>query len=234
MDVKHLKFFIAVYERKGFGKASRSLGTVQSNVSSRIRDLEQMLGVVLFERQRGHISPTEYGDALYERAAKVLLAVDQTIHSVREMKAEEHQRRSLTVHRKGFTLIELLIVVVILGLLSAFVAPRYFSQVGKSEVQMTRAQIDAFEKALDQYRLDMRRYPTTEQGLRALVEKPSADQAWQGPYLKKREVPNDPWGRPYVYRAPSTVSEYELISYGRDGRPGGSGEDGDVSNLAVR
>ena len=130
---------------------------------------------------------------------------------------------------RGFTLIELLVVVVIIGLLASFVAPRYFSRVGKSEVQLARAQIDALEKALDQYRLDMRRYPTTEQGLKALMERPETAAGWQGPYLKKA-IPLDPWGRPYLYRAPGAKAEFELISLGRDGRAGGFGEDGDIGN----
>lgn len=129
----------------------------------------------------------------------------------------------------GFTLLELLVVIVIIGLLAGYVAPRYFSQVGRSEVQVTRAQIDALEKALDQYRLDARRYPTTEQGLEALVIRPANEPNWNGPYLKKA-VPNDPWGRPYVYQNPGQKSEFDLISYGRDGKPGGAGEDGDIGS----
>jgi general secretion pathway protein G len=117
----------------------------------------------------------------------------------------------------GFTLLELLVVVVIIGLLAGYVAPRYFAQVGKSEVQVARAQIESIEKALDHYRLDQRRYPTSEEGLAAL-----------GPYLKKA-VPSDPWGRPYVYRVPGQKGgDYELFSYGRDGKAGGTGEDADV------
>jgi general secretion pathway protein G len=130
---------------------------------------------------------------------------------------------------KGFTLLELLVVVVIIGLLAGFVAPRYFSQVGKSEVQVARAQIDAFEKALDQYRLDTRRYPPSDVGLAALIEKPANEPQWSGPYLRKA-VPLDPWGRPYVYRTPGTKGDYEVVSYGRDGRPGGTGEDADIAN----
>lgn len=131
--------------------------------------------------------------------------------------------------RKGFTLLELLVVVVIIGLLASYVAPKYFSQVGKSEIQVAKAQIDAFEKALDQYRLDLRRYPTTEQGLKALVERPGTEARWNGPYLRKA-VPLDPWGRPYVYRAPGAKGDFDLISYGRDGQPGGAGEDADIAN----
>jgi general secretion pathway protein G len=127
----------------------------------------------------------------------------------------------------GFTLLELLVVIVIIGLLAGYVAPRYFSQVGKSEVQVARAQIDAFEKALDQYRLDTSRYPSTEQGLDALMTKPASEARWQGPYLK-RSAPPDPWGRPYVYRAPGAKGEFELVSFGRDGKPGGTGDDADI------
>jgi len=128
---------------------------------------------------------------------------------------------------RGFTLLELLVVIVIIGLLAGFVAPRYFSQIGKSEVQVARAQIDSLEKALDQYRLDTRRYPTAEQGLKALVERPSNEPQWNGPYLRKA-VPLDPWGRAYVYRIPATKGEFELLSYGKDGQPGGTGESADI------
>jgi general secretion pathway protein G len=127
----------------------------------------------------------------------------------------------------GFTLLELLVVIVIIGLLAGYVAPRYFSQVGRSEVQVARAQIESLEKALDQYRLDTRRYPTAEEGLAALVAKPSSAEAWGGPYLKKA-VPMDPWGRAYVYRVPGEKAEFQLLSYGRDGKPGGNGEDADI------
>ena len=127
----------------------------------------------------------------------------------------------------GFTLLELLVVIVIIGLLAGYVAPRYFSQVGKSEIQVAKAQIESLEKALDQYRLDNRRYPSTEEGLDALVTKPTAATAWNGPYLKK-SVPTDPWGRAYVYRTPGGKSEYEVVTYGRDGKPGGTGEDADI------
>src|SRR5688572_6790831 len=122
----------------------------------------------------------------------------------------------MSKRQRGFTLLELLVVIVIIGLLAGYVAPRYFSQVGKSETQVARAQIDALEKALDHYRLDKRRYPTSEEGLAALQ-----------PYLKKT-LPNDPWGRPYVYRTPGQRAEFDLFSYGRDGKAGGAGEDADI------
>jgi general secretion pathway protein G len=129
----------------------------------------------------------------------------------------------------GFTLLELLVVIVILGMLAAYVAPRYFSQIGKSEAAVARAQIEAFEKALDQFRLDVNRYPTTQEGLAALVVRPGDAGKWAGPYLKKA-VPNDPWGRPYVYRAPGVKSDFELLSLGKDGSPGGNDENADISN----
>ena len=131
--------------------------------------------------------------------------------------------------RSGFTLIELLVVVVIIGLLAGLVAPRYFGQIGKSNVNVARAQVDALGKALDQYRLDVGAYPTTDQGLRALVSQPDGIERWQGPYLQK-QVPADPWGRPYGYKAPGDHGDYDLYSYGADGKPGGSGENVDITS----
>jgi general secretion pathway protein G len=129
----------------------------------------------------------------------------------------------------GFTLLELLVVVVIIGLLAGFVAPRYFGQVGKSEVNVAKAQLDALEKALDQYRLDTGRYPSAELGLNALIDRPANEPKWNGPYLRK-SVPLDPWGRPYLYRLPGEKGEFDLVSYGKDGQPGGSGENADIVN----
>lgn len=130
---------------------------------------------------------------------------------------------------RGFTLLELLVVMVIIGLLAGYVAPRYFAQIGKSEVKATRAQIDALEKALDQYRLDTGHYPTTEQGLAALVTRPADEPKWDGPYIKKA-VPPDPWGNAYIYKSPGDHGDVDLLSYGKDGQPGGSGEAADITN----
>jgi general secretion pathway protein G len=130
---------------------------------------------------------------------------------------------------RGFTLLELLVVMVIMGLLAAFVAPRYFAQVGKSQIKAARAQIDAFDKALDQFRIDLGRYPTTEEGLEGLMTAPPNDPAWGGPYLKKA-VPPDPWGRPYEYVEPGTHGDIDIFSYGKDGKPGGTGENADITN----
>jgi len=130
----------------------------------------------------------------------------------------------------GFTLLELLVVMVIIGLLAGFVAPRYFAQVGKSQVKAARAQIDALDKALEQYRIDVGHLPTTEQGLAALNAQPPGEQNWAGPYLKK-EVPLDPWGSAYLYAEPGTHNtDYDLISLGKDGRVGGTGEAADLGN----
>jgi len=137
-------------------------------------------------------------------------------------------RVSTHKHRhRGFTLLELLVVMVIIGLLAGIVAPQYFAQLGKSNAKVARAQIEAFGQALDQFRLDIGQYPTSEQGLGALRAAPQNVARWQGPYLK-RDVPNDPWGRPYTYRAPGQHGEYDLTSLGLDGQPGGEGEAADV------
>jgi general secretion pathway protein G len=131
--------------------------------------------------------------------------------------------------QRGFTLLELLVVMVIIGLLAGYVGPKLFAQIGKSESKVTRAQIDALQKALDQYRLDIGRYPGTEQGLAVLVQRPADEPRWTGPYLAKA-VPPDPWGRPYLYRAPGQHGEYDLMSYGRDGQPGGEGDNADLTS----
>ncbi|MES3001252.1 MAG: type II secretion system major pseudopilin GspG [Pseudomonadota bacterium] len=128
---------------------------------------------------------------------------------------------------RGFTLLELLVVVAIIGLLAAYVGPKYFGQIGKSEQALAKAQIESFHKAIGSYRLDVGGFPTTEEGLDALLTKPASAAKWAGPYLTKA-VPADPWGKPYVYRSPGNKGDYELLSYGKDGQPGGSGEAADI------
>jgi general secretion pathway protein G len=129
----------------------------------------------------------------------------------------------------GFTLLELLVVMVIIGLLASYIGPKYFSQIGKSEVKTAKAQMDGLEKALEQYRIDVGRFPSTEQGLAALFTKPNNEAKWQGPYLKKT-APPDPWGQAYQYKSPGEHGEFDLMSFGKDGRAGGSGEDADITN----
>ncbi len=141
------------------------------------------------------------------------------------MRAREQASKAAIA--RGFTLLELLVVMVIIGLLAGIVAPQYFAQIGKSNAKVARAQIESFGQALDQYRLDVGQYPSSEQGLLALRTAPQQVARWQGPYLK-RDVPDDPWGRAYVYKRPGQHGEYDLVSLGSDGQPGGEGEAADV------
>jgi general secretion pathway protein G len=136
------------------------------------------------------------------------------------------RKRSKQNKEKGFTLIEILVVMVIIALLASLVAPRLFPKLGKGKQAAAKAQIELLGQALDQFRLDTGRYPTTQEGLNVLGANQNIEN-WDGPYLKKG-VPNDPWGRPYHYQCPGQHSDYDLLSYGRDGSPGGDGEDKDV------
>lgn len=134
--------------------------------------------------------------------------------------------------KHGFTLIEILVVIIVLGMLAALVGPRILGRVSEAKGATARTQIELLGLALDSYRLDNGSYPTSEQGLAALNEKPARDplpQNWRGPYLRK-VIPLDPWGRPYVYRSPgeSNPSAYDLLTLGRDGQPGGVEEDADI------
>jgi general secretion pathway protein G len=128
---------------------------------------------------------------------------------------------------RGFTLVEILVVIIIIGLLAALVGPKLFGKVSSAKLKTAKAQIELFGTALDAYRLDVGKYPTTEEGLKALREKPSGADQWKGPYLPK-EIPMDPWGRAYVYKSPGNFGDYDLISLGLDGTEGGEGENQDV------
>lgn len=130
---------------------------------------------------------------------------------------------------RGFTLLELLVVLVVLGLLASLVAPKYFKQLGKSEAKTARAQIEGIAKAVDLYRLDTGKFPSSEQGLGVLTARPANEAKWNGPYLQK-EVPLDPWGRPYVYKSPGEHGDYDIASLGKDGAPGGEDENADLGN----
>lgn len=128
----------------------------------------------------------------------------------------------------GFSLLELLVVILIIGLLTGIAVPRLLGQIERSEATTARAQLDAFDKALQAFRIDMGRYPSDGEGLRVLVEPVGGDPRWRGPYLKGA-VPPDPWGMPYVYRAaPRAGKDFELSSFGRDRAPGGTGDGADI------
>jgi len=142
-----------------------------------------------------------------------------------------HPRRP-RITRAGFTLIEILVVVAVLSVLAALVAPNVFQHLGTAKDAAARSQMEMLGAALDAYRLDNGRYPTTAQGLAALREEPTIEprpRSWNGPYLR-RTVPLDPWDNPYVYIAPGEANpgSYDLISYGADGTPGGEGENADI------
>jgi general secretion pathway protein G len=131
-------------------------------------------------------------------------------------------------NRRGFTILELMVVLVILSLLGALVAPRFFGQVKKAKHKAASAQISYLELALDSFFLDAGRYPTTAEGLDALITRPSGVPEWNGPYLKKSEIPLDPWGNAYIYMSPGSHGDYDLYSYGADGTEGGEGENADI------
>jgi general secretion pathway protein G len=132
-------------------------------------------------------------------------------------------------NQKGFTLIELLVVMIIIGLLAALVGPRFIRQEEKAKVRAAKAQIELLGTALDTFRLDVGRYPTSQEGLEALLRQPGGLERWDGPYLKK-ELPADPWGTAYVYRSPGQHGPYDILSYGADKAQGGEGDNRDIAS----
>lgn len=138
--------------------------------------------------------------------------------------------RKTMQRQRGFTLIELLVVLVILGLLMSVVGPRVMKYVGGAKTDTARMQIQELAGALDMYHLEVGRYPTQDVGLRALIEQPTGEKRWKGPYLRKSKVPNDPWGNDYVYRFPGQHGAFDLYSLGADGQPGGEGEDAEIGS----
>jgi len=144
--------------------------------------------------------------------------------------SRSNARRRNTDGEAGFTLVELLVVMVILVLLATLVGPRVIGYLGSSKSKAAKVQIEALSSALELYKLDNGRYPSTAEGLKALVERPGSAPGWNGPYLKKQGVPVDPWGKAYAYRAPGQNRDFDIVSYGADGQQGGSGENADVTS----
>jgi general secretion pathway protein G len=130
----------------------------------------------------------------------------------------------------GFTLVEILVVITIIGLIMSLVGPRVLGYLGESKVKAAQIQIESFASALDLFYLDAGRYPSSPEGLAALVQRPGAAASWNGPYLKNGQVPNDPWGHPYIYRSPGERGPYDIVSLGSDGQEGGTGTAADIRN----
>ena len=144
------------------------------------------------------------------------------------LKDEQRQSRQNS-GEAGFTLVEMLVVITIIGLIMGLIGPRVLNYLNESKVKTARIQLQSFSSALDLFYLDAGRYPTTAEGLGALVQRTPGIAAWNGPYLKGGNVPNDPWNHPYVYRAPGARGPYDIVSYGSDGQEGGSGLAADIS-----
>jgi general secretion pathway protein G len=139
-------------------------------------------------------------------------------------------RQPLGKDDRGFTLVEILVVITIIGLIMGLIGPRVLNYLTESKAKAARIQIESLGSALDLYFLDNGRYPSSAEGINALVQRPPSAQAWNGPYLKGGVVPVDPWGKPYLYRAPGQHGAYDLSSYGADGQEGGTGVAADVTN----
>ena len=131
---------------------------------------------------------------------------------------------------RGFTLIEILVVIAIIGLIVSLVGPRVLSYLSDSKVKAARMQIDGFASALDLFYLDNGRYPTTNEGLVALTQRPNGAASWNGPYLRTGNVPNDPWTNPYTYRSPGQHGPYDIASFGSQGREGGTGSAASITS----
>ena len=151
--------------------------------------------------------------------------------STHTSRSDEHEPCTSRDRRReaGFTLVELLVVIAIIGMIMGLVGPRVLNYLGESRVKAAKIQIESFGSALDLYYLDTGRYPTSAEGLTALVQR-GGSQTWNGPYLKGGQVPNDPWGHSYVYRGPGQHGAYDIVSYGADGQEGGTGTAADVNN----
>jgi len=140
------------------------------------------------------------------------------------------QRRTHKSRERGFTLVEILVVITIIALIMSLVGPRVLNYLTESKVKAAKIQMQSFSSALDLLYLDTGRYPSSAEGLNTLVKPTSAMAGWNGPYLKGGNVPNDPWGKPYVYRSPAERSKFEIMSYGADGQEGGTGTAADITS----
>ena len=154
----------------------------------------------------------------------------------RSFASGEHPKRRQDLGEQGFTLVEMLVVITIIGLIMGLIGPRVLNYLGESKVKAAKIQLQSFSSALDLFYLDAGRFPSTSEGLTALVQRTPGVAAWNGPYLKGGNVPNDPWNHPYVYRAPGERGPYDIMSYGSDGQEGGSGLALDISteNLTAK
>jgi general secretion pathway protein G len=141
----------------------------------------------------------------------------------------ERPKRQQDLGEQGFTLVEMLVVITIIGLIMGLIGPRVLNYLNESKVKTAKIQLQSFSSALDLFYLDAGRYPSTSEGLAALVQRTPGIAAWNGPYLKGGSLPNDPWSHPYVYRAPGERGPYDIMSYGSDGQEGGSGLAADIS-----
>lgn len=139
-------------------------------------------------------------------------------------------KRQWLATQTGFTLIELLVVLVVLGLLAGLVGPQVMKHLGESKSKTAKLQIEEIASGLDMFRIDMNRYPSNDEGLSALVEKPAGADGWNGPYLRKRKVPLDPWGQPYIYVYPGEHGDFDVYSLGADQKEGGTGENRDLNS----
>jgi len=147
----------------------------------------------------------------------------------RPIAGDERRKRRRDVGQQGFTLVEMLVVITIIGLIMGLIGPRVLNYLNESKVKAAKIQLQSFSSALDLFYLDAGRYPSTSEGLAALVQRTPGVAAWNGPYLKGGNVPSDPWSHPYVYRAPGNHGPFDIMSYGSDGQEGGSGIAADIS-----
>lgn len=155
--------------------------------------------------------------------------ISKSIGGIFVKRAKPEPREGVKVGEEGFTLVEMLVVITIIGLIMGLIGPRVLNYLSESKVKTARIQLQSFASALDLFYLDAGRYPSTAEGLAALVHQTPGVAAWNGPYLKGGSVPNDPWNHAYVYRAPGEHGPYDIMSYGSDGQEGGSGVAADLS-----